>query len=199
MLKKRIFTLLLALSALLFVTSSLAQTTYVWSGPAAGGTWNTPGNWKVGGITQILNYPGSNILVTNDIASIPTNNSSVTTLTYTGTHTIGQIVTTGYSTNSIALVLSGATAALTINSGLSIIQQNGAMVGIAFSGAGSAYIGGTSTIYYQQSMSIASGTTVSLLPPGSTLDITASQGTLTNNGTLNFTSSTFKLMAVAHL
>jgi hypothetical protein len=191
MFKKKVFTLFLILALFLCFTRAKAQTTYVWQGGTSS-TWNTPGNWNVGGVTQILNYPGSNILVTNDIASIPTSNAAVTTITYTGTHTIGQIVTTGYSTNSIAIVLSGAAASLTVSSGLSIIQQNGIMVGLAFSGAGSASIGGTSTFGYQQSMSIAAATTVSFTS-GSTLDFTSNQGTLTNNGTLNFTTSTFKL------
>ncbi|MDR3693253.1 T9SS type A sorting domain-containing protein [Mucilaginibacter sp.] len=187
--KTRILPLIIALSVFIGVQKSDAQITYTWQGGTSG-SWNTPSNWSVLGITQILLYPGS--LLTTDIAVIGTSNSAVTNITYTGTHTIAQIQTNGYSTNGIAITFTGTTPTLNISNGLNIGQQNGSMVGLAFSGSGTASIGGTSSFGYQQSMSIASGTTVSFIS-GSTLDFTNNQGTLTNNGTLNFTSSTFKL------
>jgi len=174
------------------VTNALAATTFTWNGGTSG-SWNTPTNWQVGGVTQILLYPGSLSPLTNsDIAIIPASSSGVTTITYTGTHTIAQLQTSGYATNSIAIVFSGGSPTLTITGGLNIIQQNGIMVGIAFSGTGTASISGTSSLGYQQSMSIASGTTVSFTS-SSVLDFTNNQGTLTNNGTLNLTGCTFKL------
>ena len=190
--KTRLLLFIGILTLLLAVTTARAATTFTWNGGTSG-NWSTPGNWQVGGVTQTLFYPGSlSPVVNSDIVIIPTSSSGVTTITFTGTHTIASITTSGYNSNGIAIAFSGTTPTLTITSGLSIIQQNGVMVGAAFSGTGTASIGGTSTFGYQQSMSIGSGTTVSFTS-GSTLDFTNNQGTLTNNGTLNFTGCTFKM------
>jgi len=177
---------------LLGVTNARGANTFTWNGGASG-SWNTPGNWQVGGVTQTLLYPGSlSPVVNTDIVIIPTNSGATTSITFTGTHTIASITTSGYNTHGIAIAFSGTTPVLTVTGGISIIQQNGIMVGIAFSGTGTASIGGTCTFGYQQSMTIAAATTVSFTS-GSTLDFTNSQGTLTNNGTLNFTGCTLKL------
>src|ERR1700743_3550779 len=98
--KRKLIPFLLFTLIALCVKPAFGQTTYVWSGPSSG-SWNTPGNWKVNGTTQTLLYPGVNPLITNDIAQIPAA-SSVTTVTITGTHTIGQIQNGGWNTAGMA-------------------------------------------------------------------------------------------------
>jgi hypothetical protein len=180
-----------------------AQTTYVWQGGTSG-SWNTPANWKVGGVTQTTNYPGSNGSVTNDIAQIPTGSTAIN-ITYTGTHTIGQLQTTGYSYAGAIVTFSGTTPSLTINNGLSIAQPRSAISALTFSGTGSASIAGTATFNYHAGLAVNTGAdvtftgTVSLtngvgnLPNAGTLTCSGctfdSNGYITNTGTLNVTGS----------
>jgi len=186
MLLKKLFTILLVLPALLCSTRALAQTTYVWSGGTSN-TWNTPGNWKVGGVTQILNYPGSNILVTNDIAQIPTGSTAIN-ISYAGTHTIGQLQTTNYAAAGVIITFSGAAPSMTINSGISISQPSGVTAGLTFTGTGSATIAGTATFNYQAGLAIGSGASVTFT---GTVSLTNGSGNIPNAGTLICNGCTF--------
>ena len=172
---------------ILFISeNSKAQITYLWRGGSSG-SWETPGNWSVGGVTQTILYPGSSA-TTNDIAQINTSN---TTITSSISHTIGQLKSTSYGVSGITINFSGSPT-LIVNNGFSMAQPASQTTVLTFSGAGTVNLYATSSLAYYGSMVIASGATVNF-ESGSTLDFTANQGTLTNNGTLNFISSTLKL------
>ncbi len=113
----------------LSLSKTFAATTYDWTG-AAGTSWNTPGNWKVGGTVQTINYPG---VLSTDIAQISVNN------TFTNQPVIASPI-------SIATLIIGTQTAttLTINAALTVsgditVQNNDAAGGTAtnLSGSGS--------------------------------------------------------------
>lgn len=168
-----------------------AQTTYLWRGGSSG-SWETPSNWSVGGVTQTANYPGKS--ASNDIAQINTSN---VTITVSASHTIYQLQSTNYAVSGITVSVS-ASQTLTVTNGLNMAQPSSFSTVITFSGSGSVSIAGTSSFQYGGSMSISSGTTVSFTS-GSTIDFTNNQGALTNNGTLNLTGVTFTMGYIAKL
>ncbi|MGZ3811034.1 MAG: T9SS type A sorting domain-containing protein [Mucilaginibacter sp.] len=81
----------LLLSCILFClnfSESLAAPTYDWTG-ASSAAWNTPGNWKVGGVTQTTNYPGSS--ASTDIVRIGVNDTFTNQPVLSGSTTIGSL------------------------------------------------------------------------------------------------------------
>ena len=99
--------LFICLLQCLSLLRTYAATTYDWTG-ATSTDWNTPGNWKVGGVTQTTNYPGTSV---TDIAQI-----GVANVTISRQATISNPIT-------IASVIIGAKAStntLTINAALTI-------------------------------------------------------------------------------
>jgi hypothetical protein len=169
----------IAISLLIYSENSSA-TIYTWAGGTSG-TWTSASNWSPN-----TGYPGKT--GTTDIAIINTSN---TTISYTGNLTLSQLESTSYGVSGININFTGTTPTLAITSGLSFAQPSGFSVVLTFSGTGTATIGGTSTFLYGSSFTISSGTTVNFTS-GSTLDWSATQGVITNNGTLKLTSTTLK-------
>jgi trimeric autotransporter adhesin len=181
--KVRIFIYFFAATFLFGAEKASAQIVFTWKGGTSG-SWNSAANWTVGGLPTLL-YPGSlSPIITNDVALVNTSNA---TISYTGNQTIGVLESTNYGVSGLTINFTGTTPVLTIASGLNMAQPSSFTSVIAFTGAGTAVIGGTSSFQYAGSMSIAAATTVTFAA-SATLDFTANQGTLTNNGTLNFKS-----------
>jgi len=177
---------LLILVFLISVTTnkSLAGTTYTWTGLGLTTNWTTAANWS-----PSTGYPGSGGS-TADVAVI---NLSLLSITLTSSVTISQLKTTTYGITNVTVNLSGSSTALTVSNGITTAQPAVFSTVITFSGAGSATISGTSSMAYNGSMAVSSGTTVTFAA-NSILDFTSNQGSLTNAGTLNFLSgSNFKI------
>ena len=167
--------------ALLFCVKNAGATSYTWNGGSSG-SWTTSSNWLPN-----TGYPGSS--GTTDVAIINTSNATVN---LNGNLTISQLESTNYGVAGITINFTGTTPTLAITGGLSMAQPSSFSTVLTFSGTGIATISGTSTFSYGSSFTIASGCTVTFAA-SSTLDWTATQGVITNSGTLNFTSSTLKL------
>lgn len=83
---------------------TIAATTYDWTG-ASSTSWTPPGNWKVGGVVQTINYPGKSV---TDIAQIG--------VTYT--FATQPVLNAGTSPTIASLTFgTKSTATLTVNSG----------------------------------------------------------------------------------
>jgi hypothetical protein len=80
-----------------------AATTYDWTG-SAGSSWTTPGNWKVGGVTQTTNYPG---ITSTDIAQIGVSNTFTNQPTISGAVNIATLIV-GTKTSSVTLTINAA-------------------------------------------------------------------------------------------
>lgn len=178
------FLLLLVFLIAATANKSFAGTTYTWTGLGATTNWTTAANWS-----PSTGYPGSGGSTT-DIAIV---NLSLLSLNLTSSVTISQLQTTTYGITNVTVNLSGSSTALTISNGITTAQPAIFSTVITFSGPGSATITGTSTMAYNGSMAVSSGTTVTF-GANSVLDFTANQGALTNAGTLKFLSgSNFKI------
>ena len=104
--------------------------TYDWTG-ASSTNWNTPGNWKVGGIVQTSNYPGTS---STDIAQIGIN--------YTFTN---QPVISGAISITTLTIGTGTAATLTVNAALTVsgnitLSNNGSAGGITYNLTGTGSI-----------------------------------------------------------
>ena len=173
----------LVMSILLFcINYAKAGTTYTWSGGTSG-SWATSSNWS-----PSSGYPGSSGSTT-DIAIVNTNN---VTINYSGNLTISQLESNNNGAANITINFTGTAPTLAITSGVNMVHPSHALVGITFSGTGTATISGTSTFVNHASMTISIGVTVTA-SAGSTIDFSSDNGILTNNGTLNLTSSTLNL------
>ncbi len=148
------------------INYAVAATSYTWTG-LSGTAWSTNGNWS----------PSTGHPVAGDNATIPNTANKPTvdvastcaTLTISGTTTI---------TLSAILTVSGP---LTVNANL------------AFAGTSSASIGGASGFGYNIAMTIGTNCTLTF-PSGSSLTLGGNNlNTITNNGTLQFTSSTLSM------
>lgn len=111
--------ILLVLGIIFFADNCFAAITYDWTGGSST-SWTTPGNWKVGGVTQVVNYPGS--LSSTDIAQFGVNINFTTnqpTLSAALANNIASIV---FGTNNginITLTVTGVTLTVSGN-----MQQN---------------------------------------------------------------------------
>jgi len=130
----------LALTGLILLAATIsasAATTYDWTG-ASGTSWTTPGNWKVGGVVQTVNYPGKAV---TDIAQIGVTYSFTNqpTLSSGATNTIANL-TFGTQTNTTLTVSSGSVLAVTG----AIVQNPNANGNITTTLAGTGAITGAS-------------------------------------------------------
>ena len=80
-----------------------AGITYDWTG-AISSNWTTPGNWKVGGVTQTTNYPGT---ATTDIAQIGVANTISSQPTISGAISIATL-TIGTKSSPVTLTINAA-------------------------------------------------------------------------------------------
>jgi hypothetical protein len=155
-------------------------TTYTWNGGTSG-AWNIPTNWL-----PSTGYPG---MAAADIAIINTTGANIT---YTGAYNFTKIQTTANSAYNIVLIGGNSTSALNISGGITLVQPATFTNVLIFSTNGTTTISGTASIGYKASIKVSSGATLSV--NGISLDITTTQATITNDGTLNFLSgSTLKL------
>ncbi|WP_096356454.1 hypothetical protein [Mucilaginibacter gotjawali] len=122
-----------ALILLILLTANIsacAATVYDWTG-ASGTAWTTPGNWKVGGVVQTVNYPG---IATTDIAQIGVTYSFTNqpTLSSGTTNTIASL-TFGTQNNTTLTVSSGT---LAVTGAIVQNSNNGGNITSTFTGAG---------------------------------------------------------------
>ena len=80
-----------------------AATTYDWTG-SVNSSWTTPGNWKVGGVTQTTNYPGGS---STDIAQIGVSNTISNQPTISGAISIATLII-GTKTSTVTLTINAA-------------------------------------------------------------------------------------------
>ena len=80
-----------------------APVTYDWTGSLSS-NWTTPGNWKVGGVTQITNYPGT---ASTDIAQIGVSNTIANSPIISGPVNIATLII-GTKTSSVTLTINAA-------------------------------------------------------------------------------------------
>ena len=156
-------------------------TTYTWVGGSSG-NWATASNWSPG-----TGFPGQS--GTTDIAIVNTSN---VTISYTGNRTIAQLESTNYGVSGVTISFTGTTPTLNITSGLNFAQPSSFSLVLILSGTGTTTISGTSTFAYGSSINISAGITASFTS-GSILDWTATQGVITNYGTINLTSCTVNM------
>jgi len=87
----------------LLIPEAHSATTYDWTG-ATSSSWTTPGNWKVGGVTQTTNYPG---VSSTDIAQIGVSNTISNQPTISGAVSIATLII-GTKTASVTLTINAA-------------------------------------------------------------------------------------------
>ena len=198
------------LQCLLLTKTYASVITYDWTG-ATSSSWTLPGNWKVGGVTQTANYPGTS---SNDIAQIDIN------YTFTNQPVIGSSLTIGgliIGTKVPFLSSTPATNSLTINAGLTINGDftvknddggHGSTTNLSGSGSitcNNFYVGDSTTpptpiiglanVTYQtilnfSSLNLSVGQNIVLTTTSSSALVNIFQSANVNNAVFNFNSGT---------